>query len=153
MRRTVALPALLLLVACAFSMLQTGAAARPALSDEQIAQQCADKIVAATQKPRAAIIRTGESTVTKVNQQQARNTRPATVTKTATSGVRTIEKTLASGKRTLESLALTGVRTLNRRGASTHLNDQINATKADCIGVLEMTAQDCFNAIDTALND
>jgi type II secretory pathway pseudopilin PulG len=123
------------------------------LSDDEVCQQCIDRMNAAFNRTRPRIIAFGEGAVAKINQQQARNTRPATVQKTATTARNNIAKTQLSGNKTLESEAMKSVRELNRRNASSHLIDQINTVKSTGLSGLQMAADDCYAAINTALED
>lgn len=138
------------LLALAFQPVADGARR---LTDEQVAQQCIDRMNASFNRSRPKIISFGEGAVAKINQQQARNTREATVLRTATTARNNIAKTQLSGNKALESEAMKSVRELNKRNASSHLVDQINAAKSTGLSGLQMVADDCYAAINTALAD
>lgn len=130
---------------------------RPALAaaqtSEQLVQATLARLDTSFEKSKAAIIKIGESTVVKVNSLQAKNTRAATIIKTADSAKIKISKTSMSGKASLAKTAAATIKTLQKRGAEQELIDTLTARVDELGPQLHSVANECYDAINTALDD
>ncbi len=149
-RRLTALAALLFALAGLFSASTARAAAQ---TDQQIADAAIAKLQAETDKCNAKIISTAEAAIVKINLQQSKNAKPATVAATARSAKSSIVKTNTTGNKAVDKAAATAIKTLQKRHADQALIDAVIAKHTQVYPTLNATATDCFGAIDNALVD